>query len=59
MLGLSRLLEKPCYNSYPLAVTLEGDGTVLQKLVSTLVAFDAGFEVVPFNDEPIDADLYD
>ncbi len=38
--------------------TLEGDETVLQKLVSTLVAFDAGFEVVPFNDEPVDADLY-
>lgn len=38
--------------------TFEGDNTVLQKLASTLVKFDAGFEIVPFNDQPIDADLY-
>lgn len=38
--------------------TLEGDNTVLQKLASTLVKLDAGFEVVPFSDKSIDADFY-
>jgi alkyl sulfatase BDS1-like metallo-beta-lactamase superfamily hydrolase len=38
--------------------TLEGDDKVLSKLVSTLVKFDPGFEIVPFSDKTVDADLY-
>ncbi|MEH6575803.1 MAG: alkyl sulfatase dimerization domain-containing protein [Amphritea sp.] len=38
--------------------SLEGDNTVLSKLVSTLVKFDAGFEIVPFSDKTVDANLY-
>jgi linear primary-alkylsulfatase len=37
----------------------EGDEGALGKLASTLVMFDDGFEIVPFNDESVDADLYD
>ncbi len=38
--------------------TLEGDGSVLQKLASTLVQFDPSFEIVPFSEKTVDADLY-
>jgi alkyl sulfatase BDS1-like metallo-beta-lactamase superfamily hydrolase len=38
--------------------TLEGDDTVLSKLVSTLVKFDEKFEIVPFSDETVDSNLY-
>ncbi len=38
--------------------TLEGDGSVLQKLASTLVQFDPAFEIVPFSEKTVDADLY-
>jgi linear primary-alkylsulfatase len=38
--------------------TLEGDNTVLEKLISTLVKFDAGFEIVPFSEKTVDAELY-
>ncbi len=38
--------------------TLEGDSTVLSKLVSTLVKFDEKFEIVPFSDKAVDANLY-
>ena len=38
--------------------TLKGDDTVLGKLVSTLIKFDPGFEIVPFSDKAVDADLY-
>jgi len=36
----------------------KGDSTVLSKLVSTLVKFDPGFEIVPFSDHSVDANLY-
>lgn len=38
--------------------TLEGDNTVLSKLVSTLVKFDEAFEIVPFSDKTVDSNLY-
>ncbi|ABZ77465.1 beta-lactamase domain protein [Shewanella halifaxensis HAW-EB4] len=38
--------------------TLEGDDTVLSKLVSTLVKFDEKFEIVPFSDKTVDSNLY-
>ena len=38
--------------------TQKGDDTVLSKLVSTLVKFDAGFEIVPFSEKSVDANLY-
>lgn len=37
---------------------LEGDDTVLDKLVSTLVKFDEEFEIVPFSKETVDSKLY-
>lgn len=37
----------------------EGDETALGKLAGSLVQFDPGFEIVPFHDESVDADLYD
>lgn len=38
--------------------TLEGDNTVLSKLVSTLVKFDEAFEIVPFSNKTVDSNLY-
>lgn len=38
--------------------TLEGDDTVLGKLVSTLVKFDDKFEIVPFSNKTVDSNLY-
>lgn len=38
--------------------TLEGDAEALNKLISSLVQFDPGFEIVPFSDQTVDADLY-
>ena len=38
--------------------TIEGDNTVLEKLVSTLVKFDPGFEIVPFSEQTVDANFY-
>lgn len=38
--------------------TLEGDDTVLTKLVSTLVKFDEKFEIVPFSNKTVDSNLY-
>ena len=38
--------------------TLEGDAEALAKLRASLVQFDPGFEIVPFSDKSVDADLY-
>jgi len=38
--------------------TSVGDDQALAKLRSSLVQFDPGFEVVPFSDQSVDADLY-
>ena len=38
--------------------SLKGDATVLGKLVATLVIFDEEFEIVPFSDTTVDANLY-
>jgi len=38
--------------------TLVGDDKALSKLISSLVKFDPGFEIVPFSDQAVDADLY-
>jgi len=37
---------------------LVGDDKVLTKLISSLVKFNPGFEIVPFSDESVDGDLY-
>jgi alkyl sulfatase BDS1-like metallo-beta-lactamase superfamily hydrolase len=38
--------------------TSVGDDQALAKLRSSLVQFDPGFEIVPFSDQTVDADLY-
>jgi len=38
--------------------TSVGDDQALAKLRSSLVQFDPGFEIVPFSDQSVDADLY-
>jgi alkyl sulfatase BDS1-like metallo-beta-lactamase superfamily hydrolase len=38
--------------------TLVGDDQALSKLVSSLVQFNPGFEIVPFSDKSVDGDLY-
>jgi hypothetical protein len=38
--------------------TLVGNDKALAKLIGSLVKFDPGFEIVPFSDESVDADLY-
>ncbi|WP_370978323.1 alkyl/aryl-sulfatase [Agaribacterium sp. ZY112] len=37
---------------------LEGDGEVLQKLAAAMVQFNPSFEIVPFSENSVDADLY-
>jgi alkyl sulfatase BDS1-like metallo-beta-lactamase superfamily hydrolase len=38
--------------------TLVGDDEALNKLISSLVQFNPGFEIVPFSDVSVDGDLY-
>lgn len=41
------------------AAKLTGDESVLEKLIGSLVEFNAGFEIVPFSDKKVDAHLYE
>jgi len=54
LLGQARLLDLIESKQ----ATQKGDATVLSKLVSTLVKFDPGFEIVPFSEKTVDANLY-
>ncbi|WP_275655681.1 alkyl sulfatase C-terminal domain-containing protein [Agaribacterium haliotis] len=38
--------------------SLDGDAEVLQKLAASMVQFDPAFEIVPFSEKSVDADLY-